>query len=239
MTSYSKTRNIYNLNIHIFAISVSYIMTATCTYLSTSHDPAKCDVIVSNCSRKMGYICQLFPSSLGLNNHTDSPSTSKTLFSSRSVSKEQTTAKRLAMESIKYLTQTARNTSSSPKTITHTQMNKHVKETTTHNSVVQPEKTSHYIPDSHSTEMCCAHYNLYCHNITKNPEQNLSHIIHELKVDKRTTSKHLRRLSSASDTRRSSKAMGIGAMLIICSIIACIVAMDIPHVVTFLKNPRY
>ena len=166
------------------------------------------------------------------------------MFSTSSVSKAilYNSSRGLPRETTDSYTHTPRSTLN-PKTMITSQITNHVKEMSMHNGVVsKPDNVSqtiHNILASNCTRICCANYNFYCHNNTKENGQNLSRIIHDMEVNKRTTSRHLRRLSSARDQRTSSKTMGIVAMLIIGTIFACIVVMDIPIVVTYLKNVNH
>lgn len=84
---------------------------------------------------------------------------------------------------------------------------------------------------------CCSSVTHHCiYNITDNTfNRNISPPINQLKIDDKMTSRHIRRLSSAPDSRQSSKAMGIGAVLIIGTIVLCIVSMDVPRVIIFFK----
>ena len=162
------------------------------------------------------------------------------MFSSSSVYKASyNSEKGLPSESTESYTPTPRNTTN-PKAMIDTQVTNHIKETSTHKNILShPDNLSHVIHNtlaSNCTQICCASYKFYCHNTIKENGKNLSHIIHEMEVNKRTTSRHLRRLSSAKDYRTSSKTMGIVAMLIIGTIFACVVAMDIPILVSYIKN---
>ena len=88
-------------------------------------------------------------------------------------------------------------------------------------------------------EMCSSVYNHYTTNTAMYTENvNISEMIKDLTIDNKRTGKMLRRVSSAYDSRSSSKAMGIGAMLVISTIFVCIVAMDLPRLVAFFKNRR-
>ena len=89
---------------------------------------------------------------------------------------------------------------------------------------------------------CCSSVYKSCGNLStihvyvSDMAQSISDIINSLSIDHKKTGKMLRKRNSAYDSRRSSQAMGIGAVMIIATIFACIVAMDVPRVIVFLKE---
>ena len=89
---------------------------------------------------------------------------------------------------------------------------------------------------------CCSCVYKSCGNLStihvyvSDMAQSISDIINSLSIDHKKTGKMLRKRNSAYDSRRSSQAMGIGAVMIIATIFACIVAMDIPRVIVFFKE---
>ena len=89
---------------------------------------------------------------------------------------------------------------------------------------------------------CCSSVYKSCGNLStmhvyvSDMAQSISDIINSLSIDHKKTGKMLRKRNSAFDSRRSSRAMGIGAVMIIATIFACIVAMDIPRVIVFFKE---
>ena len=89
---------------------------------------------------------------------------------------------------------------------------------------------------------CCSSVYKSCGNLStihvyvSDMAQSISDIIKSLTIDHRKTGKMLRKRNSAYDSRRSSQAMGIGAVMIIATIFACIVAMDVPRVIVFFKE---
>ena len=89
---------------------------------------------------------------------------------------------------------------------------------------------------------CCSRVYKSCGNLStihvyaNDMAQSISDIINSLSIDHKKTGKMLRKRNSAYDSRRSSQAMGIGAVMIIATIFACIVAMDVPRVIVFFKE---
>ena len=89
---------------------------------------------------------------------------------------------------------------------------------------------------------CCSSVYKSCGNLStihvyvSDMAQSISDIINSLSIDHKKTGKMLRKRNSAYDSRRSSQAMGIGAVMIIATIFACIVAMDIPRVIVYFKE---
>ena len=148
-----------------------------------------------------------------------------------------------ASETIETFTATPSN-STSPKANTDTEAIHVFAETSTQKDIVTRPHNSNlpdntYISASNCTQLCCTNYHLFCHKDKMVHKQNTTKIFHEMNIDKTTTGKHIRRLSSASDSRTSSKAMGIGAMLIIGSIVAFVVAMDVPIVVNYIRGVHH
>ena len=147
-----------------------------------------------------------------------------------------------ASETIETFTATPSN-STSPKANTDTEAIHVFAETSTQKDIVTRPQNSNldntYISASNCTQLCCTNYHLFCHKDKMVHKQNTTKIFHDMNIDKTTTGRHTRHLSSATDHRTSSKAMGIGAMLIIGSIVAFVVAMDVPIVVNYIRGVHH